>query len=147
MAECEQTSPCPYAKMIEAAYEKVVTGNGDLPLPERVRNLEAEMASAMPILLELQSSAQRQEGRAQERIQNEARNDKRTKAFRWWVMAILTMIGVLLSFYVGEKALEDSHKGLLKLPQFPSHNRQVQVYANSNNGSQDATFQILQAPR
>ena len=147
MAECEQTSPCPYAKMIEAAYEKVVTGNGELPLPERVRNLEAEMASAMPILLELQASAQRQEGRDQERIQNEDRSDKRTKAFRWWVMAILTLIGILLSFYVGEKALEDSHKGLLKLPQFPSHNRQGQVYANSNNGSQDATFQILQVPR
>jgi hypothetical protein len=31
-------------------------------------------------------------------------------------MSILTVIGILLTFYVGEKALEDSHRGLLKIP-------------------------------
>ena len=135
MAECEQTTPCPYAKMIEVAYEKVVTGNGELPLPERVRNLEAEMASAMPILLELQAAAQRQDGRAQERIENEGKRDKHTKAFRWWVMAILTLIGILMSFYVGEKALEDSHKGLLRIPSLFNASR---VYAANSKAPQNA---------
>jgi hypothetical protein len=112
MAEMKCEAVCPYEHQIEAAYEKLITGNGDLPIVERVRNLESEMLMALPILQELQAAALRQDGRAQERIENETRRDKRTKAFRWWVMSILTVIGILLSFYVGEKALEDSHRGL-----------------------------------
>ena len=116
MAEMRCDAECPYEHQITAAYEKLITGNGDLPIVERVRNLENEMLTALPILQELQAAALRQDGRAQERIENETRRDKRTKTFRWWVMSILTVIGILLTFYVGEKALEDSHKGLLIIP-------------------------------
>ena len=116
MADMKCDAECPYEHQITAAYEKLITGNGDLPIVERVRNLENEMLTALPILQELQAAALRQDGRAQERIENETRRDKRTKTFRWWVMSILTVIGILLTFYVGEKALEDSHKGLLIIP-------------------------------
>jgi len=135
MATSKCDAECPYEHQITAAYEKLITGNGDLPIIERVRNLEDEMSTALPILHELHAAALRQDGRDQERIENEIRRDKRTKAFRWWVMSILTVIGILLSFYVGEKALEDSRKGLLKIPSL-FNTGHVYAYSNTHQTSE-----------
>ena len=64
MAEhrCETVGvACPYAKQITTAYEKLVEGNGELPIVERMRTLEGEMATALPILQKLEKAADRQE--------------------------------------------------------------------------------------
>ena len=53
---------CPHGEKIAAVYEKVVTGNGDLPLPERVRKLEDEMEEALPNLKKLVAASERAEG-------------------------------------------------------------------------------------
>lgn len=53
---------CPHQDKILAVYQKVVTGNGDLPLLERVRQLEGEMEEVLPSLKTLITASEKAEG-------------------------------------------------------------------------------------
>ena len=53
---------CPHEEKIAAVYEKVITGNGDFPLPERVRKLEDKMEEVLPDLKKLVAASERAEG-------------------------------------------------------------------------------------
>ena len=126
--KCELAgASCPYEHQIIAAYEKLITGNGDLPIIERVRNLEDEMATALPILQSLEKAADRQEGRDLERLNNEKlrdlerRNneklrDQRVQRFRFWITVFLTILSITSALYVGLRAVESMHKGTLTIP-------------------------------
>ena len=115
--KCELAgASCPYEHQIIAAYEKLITGNGDLPIIERVRNLEDEMATALPILQSLEKAADRQEGRDLERLNNEKLRDKRVQRFRFWITVFLTILSITSALYVGLRAAESMHKGTLTIP-------------------------------
>ena len=53
---------CPHEEKINSVYKKVVSGNGDLPLPERVRKMEGEMEEVLPSLKNLVAASERAEG-------------------------------------------------------------------------------------
>jgi len=136
MAErrCESVgSVCPYEHEITHAYEKLIVGNGELPIVERVRNLEAEMATALPILQSLESAANRQEGRDIERLANEKKRDKRTQQFRFWITTILAILAVVSALYVGLKGINDLHKGVLKIPKIGVSSQSDNQYTATMN--------------
>jgi hypothetical protein len=56
MADCKTATTCPYERQIKTVYEKLIEGNDDLPVVERIRNLEDDMASALPILQRLDAA-------------------------------------------------------------------------------------------
>jgi hypothetical protein len=56
MADCKIATTCPYEGKIKTVYAKLIEGNGDLPVVERMRNLEDDMASALPILQRLEAA-------------------------------------------------------------------------------------------
>ena len=56
MADCKTATTCPYEGKIKTVYAKLIEGNGDLPVVERMRNLEDDMASALPILQRLEAA-------------------------------------------------------------------------------------------
>ena len=141
MAEKKCDAECPYEHQIRAAYEKLITGNGDLPIVERVRNLEDEMSIALPILQSLEKAADRQEGRDIERLANERKRDNRTQQFRFWLTTILAIIGLIAAAYVALKGVDDAHKGVFEIPSFYSRQDAGQIdTANSTPPPQDATI-------
>ena len=81
---------CPFEEQIRIAYEKVVTGNGELPLPERVRKLEESMTEAMPILREVNEFF----------VLERNRKERNARGWQWfrWIVATMIAAGLL---YVG----------------------------------------------
>ena len=55
-------SECPFEGQITDVYQKVLIGNGELPLAERVRNVENQMTEALPILHQLKEASDKAEG-------------------------------------------------------------------------------------
>ena len=132
-AECAEA--CPHYEKIEAVYEKVVTGNGDAPIPEKVRKLENEMATVLPILNDLKTAADRQDGRDAQRLQDEVKRDKAWANFRRNI-TLIVLLGMLA--LAGATFYKQLHATLTNIPQiFPLHNR-GQVYSASSRRLMDA---------
>ena len=81
----------PIHERVDDLYQTVLTGNGKGPLKGRVERLEIDMATVLPILNELHSAANRQEGRDLERLDAEKRHEKAWAKFRWTVGTIILM--------------------------------------------------------
>ena len=100
---------CPHGEKIAAVYEKVVTGNGDLPLPERVRKLEDEMEGVLPDLKKLVAASERAEGaRESDKEFHNKRDEEIKKALgittrhmnRWMLaIAMMTLIAAILGLF------------------------------------------------
>ncbi len=120
---------CPFQRQIEAVYEKVVTGNGEPPLLGRVKQLEVEMATALPILNDLKSSAERQEGRDQERLNAEVKRDKAWAKFRAAIVTIAT-IGTLIIGLI-ELDRNVTHT-LVNIPKIFHYRSDTSVYTSRN---------------
>ena len=90
---------CPHGEKIAALYEKVVTGNGDLPLPERVRKLEDEMEEVLPDLKKLVAASERAEGARESDKEFRNQRDEEikkalgitTRHMNRWMLAIAMM--------------------------------------------------------
>ena len=78
---------CPYRQKIEDAYTKLVTGNGDLPILERVRKLEDSMTEAVPILSKVNEFF----------ILEHDRKERNAKSWQWfrWIVGTLIAAGLL----------------------------------------------------
>lgn len=92
---------CPHEEKINAVYRKVISGNGDLPLPERVRKMEGEMEEVLPSLRKLVSASERAEG---ERTSDIAFHNKRDKELKeavnqhnWRIMFAVAIVGLILA--------------------------------------------------
>ena len=98
---------CPHEEKIAAVYEKVITGNGDFPLPERVRKLEDKMEEVLPDLKKLVAASERAEGARKSDIAFHNRRDQEIKDAlalaaqhmnRWMVgIAALTLVAAIFS--------------------------------------------------
>ena len=99
MSDLQCDFVCPHADKVDAVYEKIITGNHERPIPERVRELEKQMSQALPILVELKTAADRQDGRDSERLDAERRNDKAWANFRR-NLTIIIALGMLALAYL-----------------------------------------------
>ena len=117
---------CPHFEKIEGVWEVVLIGNGDLPILERVRKLEDEMSTVLPILESLKSAADRQEGRDQERLDAEKRRDKAWETFRRNLTLAVILVGLLVAAATYWKQV---HTTLLKIPAITTSKDTGQVHS------------------
>ena len=100
---------CPHEEKIAAVYEKVITGNGDFPLPERVRKLEDKMEEVLPDLKKLVAASERAEGERESDMAFHNQRDQEIKDAlavagqhqnRWMVvLTALMLIVMIFSIY------------------------------------------------
>ena len=126
---------CPHSEKIAVVYEKVVTGNGELPLAEKVRKLEDEMSMALPILQRLEMAAVRQDGRDAERLAAEKRREKAWETFRRNLTLAIILLGLLVAAATYWKQV---HETLLKIPELRMPDVSGKVYALLHEHPQDA---------
>lgn len=137
---CEQAGvPCPYQEKIAATYEKVITGNSERPLPERVRNLEGQMSTVLPILNDLKSAFERQEGRELERSADAAREREKEDRWRWIFGTLLTILTLAVLLYTALEANRQVYQGKIHLPKIGVSDASAKVYsAHVKQPAQDA---------
>lgn len=122
---------CPLKEKIDRLYTTVITGNGEGPIKGRVKQLEGDVERMLPILNELKSSSERQEGRDMQRLEDEKkrleeekqredlrikRQEKTDRSWAWFRQAVVTIcaIGMLI---IGLLQLNKQiQHGLIKLP-------------------------------
>jgi hypothetical protein len=131
----EQCGECSQEEKINALYEKVITGNGEGPIVGRVKSLEANMATALPILKDLKTAADRQEGRDLQRLEDEQQRDKAWGKFRQSLIVIAAIGTLVLGMLQLNKQFRS---GLITVPKISGPRDAGQVYDAHNGQPQDA---------
>ena len=99
---------CPFEGQITDVYQKVLIGDGELPLAERIRNMENQMTEALPILLQLKETSDKAEGARVGEMEFRNKRDKEIKdalalaaqhTNRWMLgIAALSFMATVFSF-------------------------------------------------